>query len=347
MTGWPASWRRTRARHSDRRITAFRGPTGRAGAGGQIVVVFVGGVVLLFLIAGLVIDAGTAFFNRRDAQNTADIAAMAGTKQLADYYLGKTPWDVYGAISRSAAANGCTGGCTWTARYVGARSGPVFRDLGAVGSGGAPPGGALGVKVDVTRHPRTYFLGVIGQTTWTVQTTATAVSGTAGAAPAGQLLPIGLWRLPPYQTGRIYALTNGKDAPGNFGWLSWFGGNSSGELAASICSPNNPSFSLAKSFSGDPGKSNSSAVRDCLKQWVGRVALIPIVDQVTDNGNGAKYHIVAIAAFTITGFSQPAVDQINGRFEGTLPYSEGATVPGGVTAPPSPANPFYYIGLAQ
>ncbi len=106
---------------------------------GQILVMFVGGIVLLFLIAGLVIDGGTAFLTRRDAQNSADVAALAGTKQLADYYLGKAPLDVYDAITASLDANGCGAGCAWTARYVGARSGASFRDLGSVASGGGTP----------------------------------------------------------------------------------------------------------------------------------------------------------------------------------------------------------------
>ena len=79
-----ARWRRASA-------GAGRGAPER----GQILVMFVGGIVLLFLIAGLVIDGGTAFLSRRDAQNSADVAALAGTKQLADFYLGKAPLDVY------------------------------------------------------------------------------------------------------------------------------------------------------------------------------------------------------------------------------------------------------------
>ncbi len=110
-----------------RALTASPGPAGTIPQDGQIVVVFAGGIVLLFLIAGLVIDGGTAFLNRRDAQNTADVAALAGTKQLTDYYLGKGPLDVYGTIDRSAARNGCTATCAWTARYVGPRSGASFR----------------------------------------------------------------------------------------------------------------------------------------------------------------------------------------------------------------------------
>jgi putative Flp pilus-assembly TadE/G-like protein len=339
---------RGRRRRANRRGRAGRSDRPR-GAQGQILALFVGGMILIFLVAGLVIDGGTAFLNRRDAQNSADVAAMAGAKQLADYYLRKASLSVYDTIARSVEANGCGTGCMWTAHYVGARSGALFRDLGPVGAGGAPPGGALGVKVDVTRRPHTYFLGVVGQSTWTIDTTATAVTARPVRAPADELLPIAIWELSEFKTGTLYALTNGKNAPGNFGWLAWSGSNDSQSLAGSICAPNNPSFRMPASFAADPGKSNSSAVRDCLKIRVDskQPVLIPIVDKEIGEGENTKYRIVAIAAFTITSFSEPAVDQINGRFEGTLPYSQGSTVPGGLTAPPSTESPFYYIGLSQ
>ena len=58
---------------------------------------------------------------------------------------------------------------------------------------------------------------------------------------------------------------------------------------------------------------------------------------------------MAIAAFVITGYAQPAVDQINGRFVGTIPYSVGGdpNVPGSVSAPPDEGSTLYVLGLAQ
>jgi Flp pilus assembly protein TadG len=315
--------------------------------GGQILVVFAGGIVLLFLIAGLVIDGGTAFLNRRDGQNSADVAAMAGTKRLADYHRGLAPPDILSTIAGSIARNGCQSLCSWTASYVGPRRGSTFVDLGLVG-GGAPPANALGVRVNVTRRPHTYFLGVVGQTSWKVDTTATAVSGDPTGAPASQLLPIAVLRPPDLKTGMIYALTNGKDAPGNFGWLSWSGGG--GSLTASICTPNNGAFGFPTEVPGDQGGApGSPSVRNCLQQWVDsrQPILIPIADEVIGEGSSTRYRIQTIAVFTITSFSQPAVDQINGRFEGTLPYSKGATAPGGNAAVPDADSPFYYIGLVQ
>ena len=43
-------------------------------------------------------------------------------------------------------------------------------------------------------------------------------------------------------------LTDGKDGPGGFGWLSWDGSNSANALSDSICEPSNPPFSLDSPF---------------------------------------------------------------------------------------------------
>jgi Flp pilus assembly protein TadG len=347
---------------------------------GQILAMFAGGAILLILITGLVIDGGNVFLQRRDSQNSADIGAMAGTKRLADYYVLPTGSagkaftgsdNVYTKIATRMGQNDCSSAlgsdCSWTARYVGVRTGSGFVDLGAVTAADAGPPGfaggqkALGVTVNVTKTPRTYLLGVIGQSTWTVKTLATAVTGSLPGAPAGQLLPIGLTEMPT-QEGALYALTSGADGPGNFGWLSWNGSNNSGELAAATCTPNNPAFTLPYQFAGDPGKTNSSDVRACLQQWVDnqQTVLIPIVLKTNDpagtpgcstgaNGNNFSFCVVALAAFVITGYSQPAVDQINGRFVGTVPYSVNgnAAVPGPITAPPTEGSTLYALGLAQ
>jgi hypothetical protein len=257
--------------------------------------------------------------------------------------------------------------CSWTARYVGPRSGSTFIDLGPVGPGDAVPPTvngqkALGVTVNVTRTPRTYLLGVVGQSTWTVRTVATALTTKLSDAPAGQILPIALTSMPT-QEGAIYALTSGANGPGNFGWISWDGSNNAGALATSVCTPNNPAFSLPTEFTGDPGKTNASDVRDCLQTWVDnqQVVLIPIVEATGDdpsntngcdtgsNGNNFTYCVTGLAAFVITGFSQPAVDQINGRFIGTIPYSVGGktNVPAGPTAAPDEGSTLYTLGLAQ
>jgi Flp pilus assembly protein TadG len=329
---------------------------GRDREDGQILVLFAGGLVALLLMVGLVIDGGTAFLNRRDAQNSADLSALSGVKRLADYYVNTVAFsstnNVYTALQKSLSTNNCPAStdCTWTARYVGARSGASFADLGAVrASDTTPPIGTLGVKVDVQKTPRTFILGILGQSSWTVSTTATAIVAKPTGAPAGQLLPIGFKDGLNLVEGQVYALTSGMQAPGNFGFISWTGSNDAGALATAICTPNNPAFALPRFFPGDPGKTNASDVRACLQQWVDNTetVLIPIIDVVTGQGNNTQYRVTAIAAFQITGYSQPAVDQINGLFKGTYPYTGNASVPGGLTTPPSAGDKVYFIGLAQ
>ena len=144
----------------------------------------------------------------------------------------------------------------------------------------------------------------------------------------GDLLPIALVDGQNLAEGTIYSLTSGSNGPGNFGWVSWDGSNSAGSLATSICTPNNPAFTLPYQFPGDPGKTNASDVRACLQYWVDNKAtiLIPIVYAPDDpaapagcstggNGNNFHYCIKRVVAFVLTGYSQPAVDQIEGRFD--------------------------------
>ena len=134
---------------------------------GQILVIFTGGLVTLLLVVGLVIDGGVAFLDRRQGQNESDLAAMAGTKVVADHYTkgGRTGAEVFAAIDATATANGCTATgappCPWTAEYV-RPNGTSEQVLGAVTNGGAIPAGAQGVRVGITRLPHTYFLGIIG-----------------------------------------------------------------------------------------------------------------------------------------------------------------------------------------
>ena len=100
-------------------------PTGaRAGERGQALALFTLAMTALLAAAGLVVDGGLAFINRRDAQNAADLGAMAGTRIIADFHtqdMGKS-LDVWDAIDGAVQANGCTPGgsvpCTWSAMYL-------------------------------------------------------------------------------------------------------------------------------------------------------------------------------------------------------------------------------------
>ena len=358
---------------------------------GQILVIVAGGLVALLAILALALEGGTLLLNRRDAQNSADLASVAGARIVAlsytDTSVARQQDDVFAALASSADLNNCgstaSAPCVWDAQFVGAG----MANLGAVtNTSAAIPTGSLGVRVGVTRSPSAMIGRVIGFQSWTVSTEATAISAKPSAFPSGIMLPIALcgWgttgindcvqatNAPSNQIdfdwGDVVDITDGKDAPGGFGWLSWTGSNSAGALSDSVCNPNNIQFSLDSPydspgayggyigtnpatgetwFPADPGKSNKASMRACLDGWIasGATVLIPVYDIITGNGNNAAYHITGVAAFILTSREQPAVDNIQGTFVQYYAYTD---VPGGIgSVPPGPGDITTFIGLVK
>lgn len=321
---------------------------------GQILVIVAGGLVILMLAVGLVIDTGLSWVVRRDSQNIADLASLAGTKVVADHYMnlatgGRTGADVHAAIDANAAANGCTDDCTWSAVYVAApaTAGGTEPELGQVVAAGTIPSQAQGVKVTVDRASRTQFMRIIGIEEVPVEAEAVALTASPTAAGLGTLLPIAMSPPSDMVPGHIYNITDGKDGPGNFGWLSWTGSNAAGTLADSICTPDNPEITVPTYIPGGPGKMNKADLRDCLDEYIanGTPVLIPLWDGThPGNGNGAAYRIVGFAVFKLTSRSQPAVDNIQGAFQEYFPLT---SVPVGYSPPGSTGSPTYFLGLVR
>lgn len=324
----------------------------RSAERGQILVIVAGGMIALLLLVGLVLDGGIALLNQRDGQNTADVASLAGTRLIADHYvdpaISHTQADIHAAIEDSVQDNGCTATgtpCSWTATFVNL----ALADVGAVTNAAAPiPPGAVGVRVNVHREPGTFLASLAGISHWNVDTQAIAIANEPTTAPPNQLLPIALKQNAgtPYVPGQVYDLTDGKDIPGGFGWLSWTGSNDPNALADSLCTPDNPRFDMPFQFPGDPGKSNSSGVRACLDQLIdsGRTVLIPIYSTVSGPGDNQRYTIASVATFVLTSRAQPAVDNIQGYFVEVYPYT---SVPGGGGQAPSPGSTSYQLSLVQ
>ena len=221
-----------------------RRPNLRRGEDGRILVIVAGGMIALLTIAALVLEGGTLILNRRDGQNAADLSALAGARTVALNYTagGRTQANVYQSIEDNLGTNNCgvTGSapCVWQANFVG----PGFTNLGAVtNTSSVLPTNALGVRVGVTRSPGALVGRVIGIQSWDVSTEATAVSAKPPQVPGGTMLPIAMCGFGvigqnqcqtangsnaiDFQIGQTYDLTDGKDAPGGFGWLSWDGSN--------------------------------------------------------------------------------------------------------------------------
>jgi Flp pilus assembly protein TadG len=144
----------------------------REGERGQILVLFTIAIVVIIGMLGLVLDGGSAFAQRRDEQNAADLAAVAG----ADAYLTSTGDKVAAARDAAtlvAARNG----------YVPNAGTGVAVDINV----GVEPTGAT-VRVTVTKPHANNFSTILGMPTWGVSAKAAAQSsqfpnGALGAMP--------------------------------------------------------------------------------------------------------------------------------------------------------------------
>jgi Flp pilus assembly protein TadG len=138
-----------------------RSSNSATGQRGQVLVLFTLALVAIVAGVGLVIDGGFTFAQRRAEQNAADLAAFAGADALLN---GKNATAAALAASKSNGyehgVNGITVAVSVTTKTV---------------------------KVDVGAPHSNYFAGVVGQPTWQVSVTATALAGIAskysGVAP--------------------------------------------------------------------------------------------------------------------------------------------------------------------
>lgn len=118
---------------------------------GQILVIFVLALVAIVAGVGLVIDGGFVFAQRRAEQNAADLAAFAGANALLN---GKDAT----AAARAAAKDN---------RFEHGKDGVTVTVALTTKT----------VTVGVQAPHENYFAGVVGQPTWSVSVTATALAG--------------------------------------------------------------------------------------------------------------------------------------------------------------------------
>jgi Flp pilus assembly protein TadG len=162
---------------------------------GQILVVFVGGLVLFLAIVALVIDLGLVFNMRRQEQNAADPGALAAARYIPDALAG-----VPGSVS-----NMWTAACFYASQNAFA---PTRSDNAAPCDAAQPVDGsvltvhyppsraAIGyagdrgfVEVVITRPHNSFFAGVVGLPVITVSTSAVAANDT-GAAGTSSLVAL-------------------------------------------------------------------------------------------------------------------------------------------------------------
>jgi Flp pilus assembly protein TadG len=134
----------------------------RSGERGQVLIIFVIAVFAIIGMVGLVLDGGSAYAQRRDEQNVADIASVAG----ATAYLNT----VGGSSAKSAAATAAAHALAVANGYAHGTNGVSVN----VQVSNSPL--AATVKVDITKSHRNNFAAIMGMPTWAVSVTATALS---------------------------------------------------------------------------------------------------------------------------------------------------------------------------
>ena len=156
--------------------TGLRRRYGRNGEHGQMVVLFALTLIAIITMAGLLIDGGMAWANRRQAQAAADTAALAAAQAI-----------VGGAVDNGLSA----------ARSIANANGfqtPTDCNGTALANGGVtvnvPPSSQAAsdhqtnqyVEVVTTRAMRTTFAGAVGMSCWMVTSRAVASIGSESVA---------------------------------------------------------------------------------------------------------------------------------------------------------------------
>ena len=207
---------------------------------GQMAVIVALALTALVAMAGIVIDGGMALANRRQVQNAADAASLAGTRVLGldlkwravnagNPSPGTAPFAnadaaVCDAINNALSYNTNPGQTIPSIDCFAGSDNAVYVDffrneLGRVGDG--IPSLAQGVKVVGTGQSNTFLMGVIGISTIDVGADATALAG-PGEPPLGNLMPfVAQNPLGPFIPGSQYQIRSEDE----------------GECSASIDSP--------------------------------------------------------------------------------------------------------------
>jgi hypothetical protein len=179
---------------------------------GQVLVVFALSLITLLGFAGLALDGGSTFAQKRSQQTAADLAALAAAN---DYLV-----------------NGNPSLATTRAESVSAGNGFTHASGGTTISTSLDTSNGIAVTVTIDSPHHNAMAGLLGMPTWQVTTTATALAGfpdTAyGASPF--IFPSSAFQVdgtPKFQSSIDFGETNG-DVPTSlldFAWTNYGTGN--------------------------------------------------------------------------------------------------------------------------
>jgi len=241
-------------------------PTARGGQrlrhdGGVTLVVMALSITAIVMIAALAIDGGRAYANRRQMQNAADVAAVTGTRYLAENKFRPSPPATVAQLVQTVKDQSGFNKSDQTADQL---------DCWLVSSGTTPARLPLGGPIDICDHPNTawnvvvststagvevrtarnqesFLASVANIDTFNARAAATAtmqpLTGT-GSAPfivCGAPEPIGYGivdggTILPGAIGQMYPLQAGQSGTGNGGGGNGNGNNNGKDPALRNCS---------------------------------------------------------------------------------------------------------------
>ena len=179
---------------------------------GQVLAVFALSLITLLGFAGLALDGGSTFAQKRGQQTAADMAALAAAN---DYLI-----------------NGSSSLATTRAQSVTQGNGFTHASGGTTVSTSLDTSNGIAYTVTISSPHQNTMAGLMGMPTWMVTTTATALAGfpdsAHGASPF--IFPISAFAgdgTPLYQTPTNFGETNG-DIPSSqldFAWTNYGTGN--------------------------------------------------------------------------------------------------------------------------
>lgn len=267
---------------------------------GQALVFTVVFLAVLLGAAALTIDVGAWYRQQRQAQATADAAALAGAQVL--------PGDPNQAE-------------TLAAQY-------------ATSNGGGVPDGGITLRSDfetndtvvvhVKKSAPTFFADFLGIHSATVGATAAARAGVPnqvdGVAPIvvnQQLCDLeGCPGCPCFDDETTLPL--GKDgAPGAFGLVNLGGGNNGTPDLADWIQNGYDGYLGLGNYDSDPGASfNSNEIQSALTDRLGTELLFPVFDTLTGNGSNAAYDVIGWVGFHLDSYTVNNGNGGNGNGQG-------------------------------
>lgn len=245
-------------------------------AEGQSIVLVALVLLLLLAFSGLALDGANAFNQRRNANNGADAAALAGTRVIITQKRiaadsgsadASNSSAVYQAIEQYLNQHALDQGValTWEAFYVDRQAVRLSSGAQITNDTTNVPNHARGVEVTLRYTFDTFLMQVLGQADLTVDADATAVYGPSTTVIGGGLIPLALSQYFADSTsdGDLLCIFGSPDAdaglpcpgsgaygirPGNFGQLSFNPNNApnaTGNYNQDCLNPANPQDNMS------------------------------------------------------------------------------------------------------